>query len=480
MHVAGSRIILRYSLIYHAYPISLFPLLLCYNDSGNLFREGLIMGGFLQSFTEKMHEIRDLNKPKPQDALRDSFINEITRFYDDGTEPEHASADMRYYLHQHEKRLAEMGVKLQRRYTITPNGAKATRSKNRPPYTASLSFIECDSSTQITNTSTQKIMKKHKNSASIFYTNILDRADSQNAEYECPNCGNRATLAIFSNGCPMCGTRFQMKQLFPCVSNFYLLSQLVNNKAAKKIMPTVGTLAVLLALGVGAYTTVTTWGQCDPNATALLFGFGAALLAGFLGFIVLYLVFSLFFGIFMMGKMTSQAISTADVQSAALTKNSLTKAMQRFDPEFSYDLFEGKVISLFRAIAFSEDRTNMSIYRGDPNLPGLDTIVDIDYRGAMKYLNSSIQNGNDLVLLVRIYLYTTHLINGKIVTKKEDYNMTLVKKLTAQENYGFSIHAVNCKTCAASFDAMHLLQCPSCGSPYHLEEEDWVVVGLKQ
>ena len=438
------------------------------------------MGGFLQSFTEKMHEIRDLNKPKPQDALRDSFINEITRFYDDGTEPEHASADMRYYLHQHEKRLAEMGVKLQRRYTITPNGAKATRSKNRPPYTASLSFIECDSSTQITNTSTQKIMKKHKNSASIFYTNILDRADSQNAEYECPNCGNRATLAIFSNGCPMCGTRFQMKQLFPCVSNFYLLSQLVNNKAAKKIMPTVGTLAVLLALGVGAYTTVTTWGQCDPNATALLFGFGAALLAGFLGFIVLYLVFSLFFGIFMMGKMTSQAISTADVQSAALTKNSLTKAMQRFDPEFSYDLFEGKVISLFRAIAFSEDRTNMSIYRGDPNLPGLDTIVDIDYRGAMKYLNSSIQNGNDLVLLVRIYLYTTHLINGKIVTKKEDYNMTLVKKLTAQENYGFSIHAVNCKTCAASFDAMHLLQCPSCGSPYHLEEEDWVVVGLKQ
>ena len=162
------------------------------------------------------------------------------------------------------------------------------------------------------------------------------------------------------------------------------------------------------------------------------------------------------------------------------SKNSLTKAMQRFDPEFSYDLFEGKVISLFRAIAYSEDRTNMSIYRGDPNLPDLDTIIDIDYRGAMKYLNSSIQNGNDLVLLVRIYLNTTHLINGKVVTKKEDYNMTLVKKLTAQENYGFSIHAVNCKTCAASFDAMHLLQCPTCGTPYHLEEEDWVVVGLKQ
>ncbi len=440
----------------------------------------LIMGGFLQNLSEKIEEIRDLNKPKPQDALRDSFINEITRFYDDGTEPEHASADMRYYLHQHEKRLADMGVKLQRRYTITPDGAKATRSKNRPPYTASLSFIECDSSTQITNASTQKIMKKHKRSASIFYTNILDRADAQNAAYECPNCGHHATLAIFSNGCPMCGTRFQMKQLFPCVSNFYLLSQMVDNKAVNKFIPTVKTLAIILGLGVGAYTGYSLWNQVDPQYLAIVFGIGAALLAGLVGFLALYMIFSIFFAIFMMTRMTTRAISTADVQSAALTKSSLTKAMQRFDPEFSYDLFEGKVISLFRAIAFSEDRTNMSMYRGDPNLPGLDTIIDIDYRGAMKYLNSSIQNGNDLVLLVRIYLNTTHLINGKVVTKKEDYNMTLVKKLTAQENYGFSIHAVNCKTCAASFDAMHLLQCPTCGTPYHLEEEDWVVVGLKQ
>ena len=438
------------------------------------------MGGFLQNLSEKIEEIRDLNKPKPQDALRDSFINEITRFYDDGTEPEHASADMRYYLHQHEKRLADMGVKLQRRYTITPDGAKATRSKNRPPYTASLSFIECDSSTQITNASTQKIMKKHKRSASIFYTNILDRADAQNAAYECPNCGHHATLAIFSNGCPMCGTRFQMKQLFPCVSNFYLLSQMVDNKAVNKFIPTVKTLAIILGLGVGAYTGYSLWNQVDPQYLAIVFGIGAALLAGLVGFLALSMIFSIFFAIFMMTRMTTSAISTADVQSAAMTKNSLTKAMQRFDPEFSYDLFEGKVISLFRAIAYSEDRTNMSIYRGDPNLPDLDTIIDIDYRGAMKYLNSSIQNGNDLVLLVRIYLNTTHLINGKVVTKKEDYNMTLVKKLTAQENYGFSIHAVNCKTCAASFDAMHLLQCPTCGTPYHLEEEDWVVVGLKQ
>ena len=440
------------------------------------------MAGFMERVTEKMKEIQDLANPKekPSDGIRDEFISDLTRFYEDGTEPSRASADMRYYLHQHEKRLAEKGVKIQRRYTITKDGVKNTRSRVRNPYTVDLSFIECDSSTQYTNTSTQKILKKHKKSASIFYANILNRQDIQDAAYTCPNCGHVATLAIFSNGCPMCGTRFQMKQIFPCVANFYLMSQLVNKKSVNWLIPTVTTLAILTGIGTGIGVTVNYWSQCDPHYMALLFGVGGALLTGFLGFICFYLFLSFFFAIFMMAHLAGQAVSTADIASASLTKNSLTQAMQRFDPEFSYELFEGKVMSLFRAIAFSEDRTNMSIYRGDPNIPDIDNLIDIDYRGAMKYLNSRIQDGDNLVLLVRLYLYTTYLINGKIVQRKEDFNMTLVKKLTAQENYGFSIHAVNCKSCAASFDAMHVLQCPTCGTPYKLEEEDWVVMGIKK
>ena len=141
------------------------------------------MAGFMERVSEKMKEIQDLANPKekPSDGMRDEFISDLTRFYEDGTEPSRASADMRYYLHQHEKRLAEKGVKIQRRYTITKDGVKNTRSRVRSPYTVDLSFIECDSSTQYTNTSTQKILKKHKKSASIFYANILNRQDIQDA-----------------------------------------------------------------------------------------------------------------------------------------------------------------------------------------------------------------------------------------------------------------------------------------------------------
>lgn len=438
--------------------------------------------GFFQDFADNWNSIKEKNMGivKPSEGIRDEFLTDIVKFYEDGTEPSKASQDMRYYLHQHEKRLAEKGVKISRRYLMDEKSLKHTTTKNRPPYSVDLSFVECDSSTQFTNTSTQKIMKKHKNSASIFYVNILNREDQMNAEYICPNCGHKATLEVFSNGCPMCGTRFQMKQLFPCVTNYYLLSQLADRRKINKIIPTVRNLAILCGLGMAVYTTISTWPKCEPHAAALFFGVGAGLLTGMVSFFVIYILSSIFLMHYMLIKGASKAISSADVQSAALTKNALTKAMQRFDPEFSYEYFEGKAMSLFRAIVFSDDRTNMSIYRGDPNLPGFDDIIDIDYRGAMKFLILSVQNGNDLVLLVRLYMYNTYLINGKIVQKKEDFNMTLVKKLTAQENYGFSIHAVNCKSCAASFDAMHILQCPTCGAPYHLEEEDWVVVGLKK
>ncbi|MBP5491796.1 MAG: hypothetical protein J6Y08_03035 [Clostridiales bacterium] len=440
------------------------------------------MASFMDRVSEGFNNWMDLanHTPKPADHIRDEFMADLARFYEDGTEPARASFDMRYYLHQHEKRLAEKGVKIQRRYTPDPKGVKHSVSRQRPPYTSDLAFIDITSSSQYTSVASSKILQKHKKATSIFYANVLDRQDLKDAAYVCPNCGHQATLEIFSNGCPMCGTRFQMSQLFPCVSNFYMLPQMVSSKTTSWLKPTVITMALLIAFGLGGYTTFSQWNSVDSHTIAIVMGAGATLLGGFLGAVISYLTCSIFLAFFMFGRMATQAVTTVDTQTAALTKKSLTNAMKRFDPEFSYEFFEGKVLSLFRAIVFSEDRANMSIYRGEPNIPDLDNIIDVSYRGAMKFLNLTVQNGNDLVLLVRVYLYNTYLINGKIVQKKEDFNMTLVKKLTAQENLGFSIHAVNCKSCAASFDAMHLLQCPSCGAPYHLEEEDWVVVGMKR
>ena len=54
--------------------------------------------------------------------------------------------------------------------------------------------------------------------------------------------------------------------------------------------------------------------------------------------------------------------------------------------------------------------------------------------------------------------------------------MEVVRRLKTQDDLGFSIHAVNCPTCGATFDAMHVDKCPHCGNPYDLINDDWVVI----
>ena len=54
--------------------------------------------------------------------------------------------------------------------------------------------------------------------------------------------------------------------------------------------------------------------------------------------------------------------------------------------------------------------------------------------------------------------------------------MEMIKRLNRSNDLGFSIHAVNCKTCGATFDAMHVEKSPHCGHQYELIDDDWVVI----
>ena len=46
------------------------------------------------------------------------------------------------------------------------------------------------------------------------------------------------------------------------------------------------------------------------------------------------------------------------------------------------------------------------------------------------------------------------------------------------QNYALIIHAVNCDSCGASFDAEYENVCPSCGHKYDLQNDDWVITGM--
>ena len=149
--------------------------------------------------------------------------------------------------------------------------------------------------------------------------------------------------------------------------------------------------------------------------------------------------------------------------------------LKKYDEGFSYEYFEEKVLSLLRGIVFSENRNALTIYDGQDPLQYMNNIVDVEYCGTLEYVGSSVVD-NVLRVSAKAYVVSACYDNstGRVDFNKQVYQMILAKKVK-KEDYGFSIHAVNCKKCAGSFDAIHVSTCPYCGATYSLIEDNWVV-----
>lgn len=132
-----------------------------------------------------------------------------------------------------------------------------------------------------------------------------------------------------------------------------------------------------------------------------------------------------------------------------------------------------------RSIIFSDDRSNLSIYKGHDNLDYMNNVVDVEYRGACKYEGSTLV---DDILHVRMVTYVTCTVyeNGKLTKHQASFKTEVIRRLKNEEDLGFSVHAVNCKTCGATFDAMHIDKCPHCGHSYELIDDDWVMIFINR
>ena len=64
--------------------------------------------------------------------------------------------------------------------------------------------------------------------------------------------------------------------------------------------------------------------------------------------------------------------------------------------------------------------------------------------------------------------------------KKERLIVDVERKLDAVTDPGYSISAVKCPNCGSSFDALHKKECPYCGSSYRMDEDDWLITGIRK
>ena len=139
------------------------------------------------------------------------------------------------------------------------------------------------------------------------------------------------------------------------------------------------------------------------------------------------------------------------------TKHKLPEFMRNFEKNFTLDYFVGKLVYLIR----------MMVY------------IDMTYHSLINAKKMYIEN-NYAYIDMDVYMYTYTCKGNRIKKKLDVFNLLICKSIHAEDDYGFSLHKIECKNCGASFDATREKHCPFCQSEYNLADYDWVIKSFRK
>ena len=395
----------------------------------------------------------------------DQFTDELHEWSLNGTEPSTASRDLRYFLDLQEKRLKRSGTVREEEFTHSEGDISGCSNLSENGYSSRILYREAVQ--HITYHQNGKQLKKYRRPVNL-YVSFVDKEGHEDREYTCPNCGHTLTALQARDGCPYCGTFFETDEVYPCVYTYYTVPGIVQRatleSTLKKEMIKVGTicgtvLAILFFIS---------WNEMDMIFRIL----GAVLAGGFYGVVFAFLWY-MGRSLILIMKVFKEAGRAMPLIKTMNTRKKMLEFMKEYDPDFSYEAFEGRVISLLRIIAFADDRDTLSVWEGDRDLSDFDDIVDMQYRGAV-YIRRFEERDHLLRVEGTAYLRNTYIRNH-VREKDEKIHFILEKEAEAHADPGFSIHRVSCPSCGGSFDAMHQSHCPYCGTPYDLKKKDWII-----
>ena len=404
--------------------------------------------------------------------LRERFLKDYEDWRRTGKEPSLASKDMRYYLDNNEKRLRDKGFSVNESFAVVEDNVIGNVDRSSGEYSATISYRELRHDTEYYKDG--KAVKKFSNPETVYVT-VLDKEGYEDFPCTCPNCGHRAMASELHGGCPYCGTVFEIDQTYPCVTSMYSVPGIVERKKfevffKKKVIMT-GIFTGLVFFLIYFFTAASEYVIWFRILMSLFMG---ALLGALCAFLT-YMVKS----VTLLVKVFGLAGKSLQLLGGIGTKKKLTRYMEQSDPGYSFELFEGKIISLLRAIAFSDNRTGLSIYSGNDDLKYMDNLVDMQYRGAIQLKNFRLQDGMTKITL-KAFMTDTYADKDRIKVKDENFEIECQRKSEGVFDLGFSVHAVKCRTCGGSFDAMHEKKCPFCGNEYDLVQDDWIITSVSR
>lgn len=155
-----------------------------------------------------------------------------------------------------------------------------------------------------------------------------------------------------------------------------------------------------------------------------------------------------------------------------------TRQMKKYSPDFSYEYFSNKVISLLKMIIFSDKPSELPVYTGGPLGNMFENVIDVFYTGAIGLKKFRVE-GDFCFVTVDIFLDNLYDNGKRIFERRNKYRIQVKKNISKPVNMHFSIRHLQCRGCGMSFDATKEKHCPGCGTAYVLENEDWVVTGIE-
>ncbi len=410
---------------------------------------------------------------KTDRQIYEEFADQLCEWAETGKTPGAGNQDLSYGLALQRARLNKHHVKME--YRLTGREGRSEQIKTAAfsdlRYTNKLAWRAYQTETGY-YINGRKCLSRKENE--LLYT-IITRLNNETVQAPCccPNCGAISEVSALLEGCPYCHTRFLMSDLFPKVTNFYFLPDfaLGENEAKSSVArwmgigAAIGFLVRLPGLIIDVFH--------GENLLVMLF---LALLTAGVFSVFGYFALSLRMVIKVMKEGVKQAPRAAGLIEA---RKKLTEFMKRYEPDFTFEYFFGKVQALLKMIIFSDDRSGLAVYDGPQTDCRFDSIVDAQFDGAVS-LNGCRVDGSYCHLDLNVYMTVIQCQEDKLDRKSEVFRMGLCRNISRPADYGFSVRQVGCKSCGASFDASKERFCPYCKSQYDLKEDDWVVTYIQK
>ena len=177
-------------------------------------------------------------------------------------------------------------------------------------------------------------------------------------------------------------------------------------------------------------------------------------------------------------RMIVKAIASTGKMGTAGSRRKFEARMKRVSPEFSYEYFTSKALSLIKTAVFSQNESELMFYEGRPLDPKMKDIIDLNYGGALG-CESFRDEGDYVTVVTKAYFDVLYASENKVYYKSQVFSATFKRRTDIPVNFNFSMTKIACPSCGASFDATKIRNCPYCGSKYDIIKDDWVLVNLE-